>query len=90
VWPTYVYDHSQGRCAVIGGYVYRGPAASATGRYFFGDFCGGQIWSIDTAARAKTVRLEPFAAPQLSAFGEDGAGNLFAVSFDGTLYEITT
>jgi glucose/arabinose dehydrogenase len=31
--------------AVTGGYVYRGPATSLRGRYFFGDFGQGRLWS---------------------------------------------
>lgn len=31
--------------AVTGGYVYRGPAASLQGRYFFADFARGRLWS---------------------------------------------
>lgn len=31
--------------AVTGGYVYRGPASSLRGRYFFADFGRGRIWS---------------------------------------------
>lgn len=31
--------------AVTGGYVYRGPATSLRGRYFFGDFGRGRLWS---------------------------------------------
>ena len=31
--------------AVTGGYVYRGPAASLRGRYFFADFGQGRLWS---------------------------------------------
>ena len=31
--------------AVTGGYVYRGPAASLRGRYFFADYSRGRLWS---------------------------------------------
>jgi glucose/arabinose dehydrogenase len=32
--------------AVTGGYVYRGPVAELQGRYFFGDFGTGNVWSL--------------------------------------------
>ena len=32
--------------AVTGGYVYRGPATSLRGRYFFADFGQGDLWSL--------------------------------------------
>ena len=38
--PVAVYDHSQG-CAIIGGYVYRGPLALLKGAYLFSDVCSG-------------------------------------------------
>ena len=44
--PVFVYDHGQG-CSITGGYVYRGRAVpSAAGRYYFGDWCSGTIWSL--------------------------------------------
>jgi hypothetical protein len=36
--PVFVYNHSNGAAAVIGGYVYRGNAMkNLTGRYIFAD-----------------------------------------------------
>src|SRR5207245_2065029 len=36
--PVYDYDHGQGRCAIIGGYVYRGAAMpELQGQYLFSD-----------------------------------------------------
>jgi len=32
--------------AITGGYVYRGPVAELDGRYFFGDFGAGKLWSL--------------------------------------------
>ncbi len=32
--------------AIIGGYVYRGPNPSRQGRYFFGDWVVGHVWSL--------------------------------------------
>src|SRR5262249_12512225 len=46
VGPVYVYSHSAG-CSITGGYVYRGSALKANrGRYFFGDYCSGTVWSL--------------------------------------------
>ena len=43
--PIFVYDRDNG-CSVTGGFVYRGAAvSSARGRYFFGDYCSGRVWS---------------------------------------------
>ena len=36
-------------CSITGGYVYRGKdIPSLYGRYIFGDYCTGKVWSINT------------------------------------------
>jgi len=90
VVPAYVYSHDEG-CSVTGGYVYRGEAVpAAEGRYFFGDYCSGTVWSLVLdGARARDVE-KVGAIDQLSAFGEDAAGELYAASLDGKLYELVS
>jgi glucose/arabinose dehydrogenase len=88
--PLYVYGHSHGDCTVVGGYVYRGSALpQMAGRYVFGDFCSGRVWSLATAGgRARAVRLEPLHIPALDSFGEDASGELYAVSYGGRVYAL--
>ena len=91
VFPIAVYSHSQG-CSITGGYVYRGKTvASARGRYFYGDFCNGTIWSLRTSHGKLTSgpRRESFSVGNLSSFGEDAAGELYATSLDGTVYKLS-
>jgi glucose/arabinose dehydrogenase len=91
VFPVAVYSHSQG-CSVTGGYVYRGRSIlSAHGRYFYGDYCSGTIWSLRTAKGklVGSVRRERFKVSGLSSFGQDAAGELYATSLDGTIYKLT-
>ena len=92
VFPIAVYSHSEG-CSISGGYVYRGRAVpSARGRYFYGDYCNGTIWSL-RAVNGKlrgAVRREPFKVSSVSSFGEDAAGELYAVSLDGTIYKLSS
>ena len=38
---------------------------------------------------ATGVRVEPFRVASLSSFGENSAGELFAISQDGTIYRVT-
>ena len=88
--PIVEYSHSQG-CSVTGGYVYRGSAVGAAeGRYFYGDYCSGNIWSLKVSGgKAGDVRLERFKVPGLSSFGENAGGELFAMSADsGNLYRL--
>jgi glucose/arabinose dehydrogenase len=87
--PIHVYDRDAG-CSVTGGYVYRGKnVASAVGRYFFGDYCTGTIWSLRVAdGKATDVQRESFAVPSISSFGEDTAGELYLVSLNGPVYRL--
>jgi glucose/arabinose dehydrogenase len=89
VFPQIVYSHSEG-CSITGGYVYRGSAVpSMAGRYIYGDYCSGTVWSFPTGARGKAgaVRVDG-KIDQLSSFGEDGNGELYATSLSGGLYKL--
>ena len=90
VFPVAEYDHGRG-CSVTGGYVYRGAARRAErGRYVYGDWCSGIVWSFRISGRAaKGLRVEPFRVESLTSFGENAAGELFAVSSEGTIYRIS-
>jgi glucose/arabinose dehydrogenase len=89
VFPVAVYRHGP-ECSITGGYVYRGTAVPAIrGRYFYGDYCGGEVWSLKVVAgKATSKRREPFTVNELSSFGEDARGELYAVSLGGTVYRI--
>jgi glucose/arabinose dehydrogenase len=90
VFPVYEYSHQRG-CTVVGGYVYRGKARPAErGRYTFGDYCSGVVWSLRmSGGKAVGVRTERFKIPSLSSFGEDAAGELYATSLEGVVYRIS-
>jgi glucose/arabinose dehydrogenase len=92
VFPVWTYSHSDGNlCSIIGGYVYRGTAVpAARGRYFFGDYCLGAIWSFKagTKGRASAPARISTSLPLLSSFGEDGNGELYATTTDGGLYAL--
>lgn len=82
--PIVEYGHSYG-VAVVGGFVYRGRALTRLyGRYVFGDFGSGKIWSIRTDA-AGLSELEPVLETRLiiSSFGEDADGELYVLDFSG-------
>ena len=89
VGPVAEYTHSDG-CSVTGGHVYRGTSVrAAVGRYFYGDYCSGIVWSLRISnGRATDVRREPFQVASLSSFGETPAGELLFVSHDGTIYRL--
>ena len=84
VFPVSVYHHGDDGCSVTGGYVYRGSAAPALrGRYVFGDFCSGKIWSLSGGKATQFASV-----PELSSFGEDAAGELYAVSLSGSIFKL--
>ena len=89
VWPIAVYGHALG-CSVTGGFVYRGKSRrDLVGRYYYGDYCSGAIWSLRmTKGKPTGLRRERFTIPALTSFGEDAHGGLYAVSQQGTLYRI--
>jgi hypothetical protein len=50
----------------------------------FGDYCSGRIWSVRLAGGVSSGRrLEPVKLAGLTSFGEDLAGELYAVSSRG-------
>jgi glucose/arabinose dehydrogenase len=87
--PIHDYPTAGGNCAITGGYVVRDPnLPSLFGRYLYADFCAGEIRSlipeIGGARDDGPVglgRLE-----QLSSFGEDAAGQVYAASLNGGVY----
>jgi glucose/arabinose dehydrogenase len=89
VQPVAEYSHDLG-CSVSGGYVYRGKAVpSAVGRYFYGDYCSGTVWSLRLVdGKATDQRQEGFTVRSLSSFGEDASGELYLVSLDGAVYKL--
>lgn len=92
--PVFEYPHPEGE-SVTGGYVYRGSSEpSLVGLYFFGDFEKGWIRVLrpaDVSAATSTPQVRtvvPEGTIVLSSFGEDDAGELYAVDYRGTVYRI--
>ncbi len=91
--PIYEYAHKNGRCSIIGGYVYRGRAmAGLNGQYLYGDFCSGEIFSLLRPSDSEPSR-EPLllfnASFRISSFGEDEAGELYVLDHGGGVYRLT-
>ena len=94
--PIFDYPHSDpggGKahgCAIIGGYVARGPGyGDVYGRYVYGDLCGSEIRSLLPALPfAGGDRSEGLTVGALNSFGEDSCGRLYAVSGNGPVYRI--
>lgn len=88
VWPVATYTHEDG-CSVTGGYPYQGTALPGLrGRYLYGDFCTGVLWSLEgtPGGRATDVRRERAMVPQLTHIGPDADGEPVLASAAGALY----
>ena len=90
--PIHEFPHTQGRCAIIGGPVYRGALLpDLVGKYIFADYCQSSVWALDYDGQTATVeiifeRILDFG--NLSSFGTDADGELYAVSiFNGTIHK---
>ena len=90
ILPITEYDHSQGD-AVIGGYVYRGPAIPRlSGTYLFSDFESGTIWGLTENSTGQWTRSQLIAGGRnISSFGRDEAGELYVLDYSGSLLRIT-
>jgi len=93
VLPAVEYDHSNGQCAVIGGFVYRGTRSPAlAGQYFYADLCAAWVRSFTYAGGAVTGRTSWTLKVNLGSvlsFGEDARGEVYVLSSNGTVYGIS-
>jgi glucose/arabinose dehydrogenase len=87
--PVLVYGQDQG-CSVTGGYVVRDPdLPSLEGRYLYGDFCTPGLRSfVPGKGRAKDDRPLGVEVSQLSSFGEDRQGRIYATSLAGPVFRL--
>ena len=87
-------------CSITGGYVYRGSKIPEFyGRYIFGDYCTGKVWSFayengeagdiknHTSDILNSMNKNSF---YLSSFGETIDGELLIVDYSGGIYIITS
>jgi glucose/arabinose dehydrogenase len=88
--PIVEYEHSQGRCSVTGGYVYRGDQiTSLQGYYIYGDYCSGDIWALSYDGSAVTENmLVTDSGLSITSFGVDLVGNLYILDRGGGIYTL--
>jgi Glucose / Sorbosone dehydrogenase len=86
IGPSYQYPSSSD--VVIGGYIVRDPSLpSFAGQYLFGQFASGSIMKLGPHA-APPVEDTLLDVPNVSGFGEDGVGHLYATSLAGEVYRL--
>jgi glucose/arabinose dehydrogenase len=96
--PVVEYPNDQPRCAVMGGYVYRGSLIPwLQGTYFYGDYCSARIWSfeydgtniVNFTERTMELTPEEGSIGPVMGFGEDANGELYILDRgNGEIWQI--
>lgn len=91
VSPAIEYDHSNNRCSVTGGFVYRGDREpSLDGKYIYGDFCSGELFYAEKHQDTWKQTVAASTDHAISTFGQDVKGELYYADLNtGTIYRIT-
>ena len=80
--PVLEYNHDENRCSITGGYVYRGQQNPALlGKYFYGDFCNGQLFYAEQKNDKWTQTLAARTGHSISAFGQGNDGEVYLADF---------
>jgi len=83
--------HSIG-VSITGGYVYRGKKIPALrGVYVYADFQMGTIWGLryeNGKVTADGQLVSPDYQRNIPSFAQDSDGELYVISFDGTIYDL--
>jgi glucose/arabinose dehydrogenase len=98
--PIVEYSHTPTRArpdsglSITGGYVYRGKKLpELAGVYVYGDFDSGRIWGLryqkgKVLASGELIDLSQNPRLNIASFGEDPAGELYILAFDGQIHEL--
>lgn len=90
VMPAVEYSHDEG-CSVIGGAVYRGSRLPfVSGHYFYSDWCSGWLksFAFQNGGVTAAATWEVGTLGSVVSFGEDGSGELYIVSGNGSVYRL--
>jgi putative heme-binding domain-containing protein len=87
--PLFAYKRKYG-VSVTGGFVYRGDKQSSFyGVYICGDYASKRIFGLTQEnGKLKTVRQIGTLPQGLVSFGTDDAGRLYAVGYEGMIYQL--
>jgi glucose/arabinose dehydrogenase len=89
--PITEYNHDDGRCAVIGGNVYRGQSiAELFGVYLYGDLCDGQVRAlVQKRGRVVAERANlSLKVPGLASFAQLPNGEVLVLSLTKGVFRI--
>jgi hypothetical protein len=87
--PFLTHTHAgDGFCSITGGYVVHDPGLpTLNGRYLYGDYCKGDLRSVNLGDAASDAATGLNVA-SLSSFGEDACGRIFVVSLAGPVFRL--
>jgi len=89
VAPVFAYKRKYGN-SITGGFVYRGDKQSSFyGVYLCGDYTSKRIFGVTQENGVlKAVRQIGTVPQQLVSFGTDDAGRIYAVGYEGMIYQL--
>ena len=90
--PIWEYElYVDGVCSVTGGYVYRGSDIfSLRGKYIYGDWCTGDIWSLEASDNGNYINEDVIRTDiNITSFGVDQNNELFFCGGQ-RLYKLTS
>jgi glucose/arabinose dehydrogenase len=92
VSPVFEYDHtSAGGFSITGGCVYRGTDfPNMVGHYVLADYVSDNVWSLfrNTNGTVSVHSHDIAGFTNISSFGVDEEGEMYAVSLDGIIYKV--
>ncbi len=88
--PAVEHNQSTGWDSIMGGQVYRGSCyPGLVGRYFYGDYSRGQLWSFTwNGTQAQNNAMAINNVGNITAIHADGQGELYVVTHNGVIRKI--
>ena len=88
--PVIEHSHDEGFCSITGGYILRHRSyRNLRGTYVYGDLCEGIVRGARLAPGSATGEREfGVSVPNVSSFGEDSRGRVYAASLSGAVYRL--
>lgn len=88
-FPIHEYDHQIGK-SITGGFVYRGSRLlDLYGYYIYADFVSGRIWALKLHQNNQITNLELLNSNIfITSFGKGLNNELYAVAYDGRIYQL--
>ena len=91
VLPVHEYDHSDGRRAITGGFVYRGTRNfDLYGRYIYADYSSGTLYALEYDGSGPAVEIQLLdTTKSISTFGVDENLELYLASYgEGKIFRL--